>query len=65
MSNSATNMSKWVKNEQKCPKIPIIQHYLTVFDFKKVFIFYLKRIGWRVLTQFGYRVSKQIPNIFK
>ena len=32
MSNSAKNMLKWVKYEQKRPKIPNIQHYLTVFD---------------------------------
>ena len=29
---SAKYMSKWLKNEQKCPKMPNIQHLLTVFD---------------------------------
>ena len=28
------NMSKWVKNEQKCPKISFIWQYSTLFDFK-------------------------------
>ena len=60
--NSAKNMSKWVKNEQKCPKITNIWHILT---FKKVFILYAKRIGWPVFTQFWYQISKRILNIFE
>ena len=38
MSNSAKSMSKWVKNEEMCPKIPIC-NYLTL---KKVFVSYAK-----------------------
>ena len=39
-------MSKWVKNEQNCPKITlfhIISQYSTLFDLKKVFVLYAKR----------------------
>ena len=31
-------------------------HYLTVLDFKKVFVLYVKPIGWPVLTRF------RVPN---
>ena len=53
-------MSKWLKNEQKCPKMPTIQHYSTVFDFKKGICFLYKKNGWPVLIQFGYRITKPI-----
>ena len=61
----------YVKMGQKWAKMSQINHYSTLFDsiqhystFKKLFILHAKQIGWPVLTRFGYRTSKQIPNIF-
>ena len=56
MSNSAKFMSKLLKNEQKCPKIGTIWQYLT---FKRVFVSYMKRIGWPVSIRFGYWIKKE------
>ena len=42
MLNSAKKMSKWLKNEQKCSKIPIIWKYLTLLDFTNGICFVCK-----------------------
>ena len=52
-------MQKTVKMAQKLPKI---QHYLTL---NKVFVSYVKQKGLPISTQFGYRIGKRMPNIFK
>ena len=62
VQKTCKNGSKITKNAPKGPLFISIWHYLTL---KKVFVSLTKRMGWPVLTQFGYRIAKWIPNIFK
>ena len=49
---------------QKWTKLSKNNNFLTTFDIKKLFVLYAKWIGWPVLTWFGYRILKKIPQAY-